>query len=66
MRKSHQLIGTDYRPLISQHKDELVLRKQSYGQYHKPADYLDSFKDFIAHNVNQSVALSVVSIAPKT
>ncbi|GHD56981.1 type I restriction-modification system deoxyribonuclease [Jeongeupia chitinilytica] len=60
-----QLIGTDYRPLISQHKDELVLREQSYGVYFKPADYLDSFKDFIARNLNQSAALSVVVNRPK-
>ncbi|WP_035060700.1 type I restriction-modification system endonuclease [Andreprevotia chitinilytica] len=60
-----QLIGTDYRPLISQHKDELLLREQSYGDYYKPADYLESFKDFIGRSLNQSAALAVVVNRPK-
>jgi type I restriction enzyme R subunit len=59
------LIGTDYHPMIAHHKDELVLREQTYGQYAKPADYLESFAEFITRSLNQSAALSVVVNRPK-
>jgi type I restriction enzyme, R subunit len=59
------LIGTAYRPMIAHHKDELILRQQSYGKYEKPADYLESFKEFITRSINQSAALSVVVNRPK-
>src|SRR5690606_22889869 len=59
------LLGSDYRPVISEHKDELVIREQSYGQYKRPADYLDSFNTFIRDNINSSVALGVVVNKPK-
>ena len=60
-----QLMGTAYQPVISTHHDELVAREQSWGQYVKPADYLDSFARFVREQVNQSVALSVVVNRPK-
>lgn len=60
-----QLMGTAYQPVISTHHDELVAREQSWGQYAKPADYLDSFARFVREQVNQSVALSVVVNRPK-
>ncbi|MGL4603359.1 MAG: type I restriction-modification system endonuclease [Iodobacter sp.] len=59
------LMGTDYRPMIAHHKDELVLREQTYGQYAKPADYLESFAGFITRSLNQSAALSLVVNRPK-
>ncbi|QLG87625.1 type I restriction-modification system endonuclease [Chitinibacter bivalviorum] len=59
------LIGTEYRPLIAHHKDELLLREQIYGKYDKPADYLESFADFIQRSLNQSAALSLVVNRPK-
>ncbi|MGN1055346.1 MAG: type I restriction-modification enzyme R subunit C-terminal domain-containing protein, partial [Comamonas sp.] len=60
-----QLMGTAYQPIIASHHDELIAREQSWGQYAKPADYLDSFARFVRDNLNQSVALSVVVNRPK-
>jgi type I restriction enzyme R subunit len=59
------LIGSAYMPLLSDHKDELMVREQSYGKYNKPEDYLDSFGRFIREQLNQSVALGVVVNRPK-
>lgn len=58
-------LGTENYPLISEHEDALQVREQSYGQYHKPDDYLQSFEQFIQHNLNQSIALTVVVNKPK-
>ena len=60
-----ELMGTAYRPVISDHHDELVAREQSWGPYIKPQDYLDSFERFVKEQLNQSVALSVVVNRPK-
>ena len=60
-----QMIGSLYRPIISEHEDELLSREQTYGQNSKPADFLESFHDFITHQLNQSAALSVVINRPK-
>tara|TARA_R110001583_G_C5669615_1_gene410594 strand:- start:5084 stop:8581 length:3498 start_codon:yes stop_codon:yes gene_type:complete len=59
------LLGSDRYPIIADHDDELMVREQSYGEYNKPADYLESFNDFIRKQVNQSVALAVVVNKPK-
>lgn len=59
------LLGSEYFPLIAEHEDQLVVREQSYGNYHKPADYLESFNDFIKNQLNQSAALAVVVNKPK-
>ncbi|MCK9246682.1 MAG: type I restriction-modification system endonuclease [Anaerolineaceae bacterium] len=61
----NQLLGTDRQPIISVHYDELVDRKQTYGINEKPADYLDSFNQFIQEQLNQSAALSVVVNKPR-
>lgn len=60
-----QHLGSDKYPVISDHHDELQIREQNYGQYEKPADYLDSFAQFIKQQINQSVALSVVVNKPR-
>lgn len=59
------LLGSERYPLISDHKDELKVREQSYGEYNKPEDYLDSFNTFIRTQINQSAALSVVVNRPR-
>lgn len=59
------LAGSDYRPIISEHEDEVRERVQSYGTRQRPQDYLESFNDFIKHQLNQSAALSVVVNRPK-
>jgi type I restriction enzyme, R subunit len=59
------MLGSDRYPVISNHADELVLREQSYGQNQKPADFLESFHDFIHEQLNQSAALGVVVNRPK-
>ncbi|MFZ3003178.1 MAG: type I restriction-modification system endonuclease [Undibacterium umbellatum] len=60
-----QLIGSEYMPVISHHPDELMQRVQSYGDYSKPEDYLQSFSAFIQQQINQSAAISVVVNRPK-
>ncbi|MCE8028633.1 type I restriction-modification system endonuclease [Halomonas daqingensis] len=60
-----QLIGSERMPLIYEGKDELLERSQSYGVHEKPADYLESFDDFIKNQLNDSVALSVVVNRPR-
>lgn len=59
------LLGSEYMPLIYEGKDELLHRERSYGVHEQPADYLDSFNDFIRQQLNQSVALGVVVNRPK-
>ncbi|WP_280191836.1 type I restriction-modification system endonuclease [Delftia sp. PS-11] len=60
-----ELMGTAYRPVLSDHHDELVAREQSWGYYARPEDYLDGFARFIKEQLNQSVALSVIVNRPK-
>ncbi|WP_172203089.1 type I restriction-modification system endonuclease [Niveibacterium sp. COAC-50] len=59
------LVGSAYMPVLSDHKDELVAREQSYGAYNRPEDYLDSFNHFVREQLNQSAALAVVVNRPK-
>lgn len=59
------MMGSEYRPVISEHEDEIKERTQSYGAYEKPEDYLDSFNQFIKDQLNQSVALAVVINKPR-
>lgn len=59
------LMGSVNRPIIAEHEDELILVEQNYGAYQKPADYLESFNDFIRNQLNQSVALGVVVNRPQ-
>ena len=59
------LLGTSYKPVLSGHADELIAREQSWGEYRKPEDYLDSFGRFVREQVNQSAALAVVVRRPK-
>lgn len=59
------LAGSDKMPVIYEGKDEFLGREQTYGVHEKPADYLDSFNQFIRQSINQSAALSVVVNRPK-
>ncbi len=59
------LLGSENYPVISTHTDQLMVREQNYGQNQKPADYLDSFHEFIHKQLNQSAALGVVVNRPK-
>ena len=58
------LVGSEYRPVISEHQDKLTLREQSYGTYGRPEDYLDGFADFIRQQINSNAALMAVVNAP--
>lgn len=60
-----QRLGSYRYPLISNHDDQLLVREQSYGQYHRPEDYLDSFNRFVTEQLNQSAALGVVVGRPR-
>ncbi|POZ16498.1 type I restriction-modification system endonuclease [Lelliottia aquatilis] len=59
------LLGSEYRPVISNHEDRLIGKEQTYGRYQKPADYLQSFDEFISTQLNKSAALSVVINRPR-
>tara|TARA_R110000868_G_scaffold86703_1_gene243063 strand:+ start:289 stop:3765 length:3477 start_codon:yes stop_codon:yes gene_type:complete len=59
------LLGSENYPIIANHTDELMVREQNYGQNQKPADYLESFNEFIHKQLNQSAALVVVVKRPK-
>lgn len=60
-----QILGSDYRPVISEHEDELKVREQSYGKFGRPEDYLDGFSRFIKEQLNQSAALAAVVNKPR-
>lgn len=60
-----QLMGSNYKPLISEHDDELTDREQTYGPHEKPDDYLESFNQFIKQHINKSAALSVIINRPR-
>jgi type I restriction enzyme R subunit len=60
-----RLLGSLNYPVVSEHKDELLVREQSYGEYRAPQDYLQSFEEFIRQQINQSVALGVVVNRPR-
>lgn len=59
------LLGSERQPIISEHYDELTSRAQTYGVREKPADYLDSFNQFVKDQLNQSAALAVVVNKPR-
>src|SRR5690606_15811955 len=44
---------------------QLLARRQTYGVKEQPADYLESFNDFIKRQLNQHAALSAVVNKPK-
>ena len=59
------LVNTEYNPIVSLHEDTFLKREQSYGDYARPGDYIESFNQFIRDNVNQSAALHAVVNRPK-
>lgn len=65
LEEVRDLVGSEYRPVISDHPDEIQERNQSYGAHKRPEDYLDSFNHFIREQLNQSAALAVVVNRPR-
>lgn len=65
LAKVNVLLGSDHKPVISEHEDALHSRNQSYGAHQQPEDYLDSFNRFIKDQLNQSAALAVVVNKPR-
>ena len=59
------LLGSERLPIIYEGLDEFKDRTQTYGINEKPADYLESFNEFIRTQLNQSVALGVIVNKPK-
>jgi type I restriction enzyme R subunit len=51
--------------LVSGHADELLSIEQGYGDGSKPEDYLQSFAEFLASNLNEIPALMVVMQRPR-
>ncbi|MDD5580473.1 MAG: hypothetical protein PHY16_14480 [Methylobacter sp.] len=66
LNEVNDLLGSDRLPVIYEGEDEFKSRAQTYGLNEKPADYLDSFNQFIRDHLNQSVALGVIVNKPKT
>ena len=50
---------------ISHHEDRVRRVERGFGESTKPEDYLESFKAFIAANVNKIAALTVVTQRPR-
>src|SRR5207245_1600210 len=53
------------RVLISTHADELRRVERGYGTGTRPADYLESFRAFVAANLDRIPALLVVTQRPR-
>ena len=51
--------------LISHHEDEVISVETGYGDAEKPEDYLNSFRNFIAENMNKIPALMLVTQRPR-
>ncbi|EGQ7846461.1 type I restriction-modification system endonuclease [Vibrio parahaemolyticus] len=59
------LIGSERKPVISNHEDEIRDRRQDYGANKRPGDYLEDFEQFIKRQLNQSAALAVIINKPR-
>ncbi len=54
------------RLLLSGHSDELVSAEHGYGEgQQRPADYLESFREFVTANRDKLAALSLVATRPR-
>ena len=53
------------RVLISQHEDSIRRVERGYGTAKKPEDYLESFRTFVAQNLDAIPALIVVTQRPR-
>lgn len=51
--------------VISEHEDQLLGVEQGFGSTTKPADYLESFAQFVQANLNQIPALLLVTQRPR-
>ena len=51
--------------VYSFHDDSVYAHTRGYGKAQKPEDYLEEFKQFIFHNMNEIAALSIVCQRPK-
>jgi type I restriction enzyme R subunit len=59
-------VGTPYRPYVSHHGDVLRQLTRGYGEgQQRPEDYLESFKAYLAANMNKIPALVVVTQRPR-
>ena len=50
--------------VVDNHDDKVVSHTRGYGDGQKPEDYLESFKQFIADNMNKIAALRTVCTKP--
>ncbi len=59
--------GGEYKVLVSEHADGLREVTRGYGKHgsRPPADYLESFRDFVSRHINQLPALLVVVQRPR-
>ncbi len=60
-----QAQGEGEKLIISHHEDNVRRVEHGYGSACKPEDYLESFKKFIADNINRIPALLVVTQRPR-
>lgn len=59
------IAGSDRMPVIFEGEDELISVEQNIDEFEKPEDYLESFEQFIKNNLNNSVALNVITNKPR-
>lgn len=59
------IAGSDRMPIIFEGDDELISVEQNIDEFEKPEDYLESFEQFIKNNLNNSVALNVITNKPR-
>jgi len=65
LEEVRELVGSDLHPVVYEGDDHLLEVTQGYGVAEKPADYLDSFSEFIRRQLNEHAAIKVVCTRPK-
>lgn len=50
--------------LVSEHNDQIIGIERGYGKATKPEDYIEGFKNFIANNRNQILAIQTICTKP--
>lgn len=64
LESMRRMISDEYNPIYANHEDEITTIEYNYGEYDRPEDYLDSFKDFVLEHSNINSALSIVINRP--
>lgn len=60
-----ELKSSDRLQLFSEHQDQYLGTDRGYGKGQKPADYLQSFAQYIRENQNKIAAINIICTRPK-